>query len=278
MAGFDFLGRLKEEHDAFMHKGEKFMAIGTAYAIHPALGAAVGGYYAGEELRKQAKKDQSNQFVRMREAAERAGFNPLTVLRNTGGQGFIGLPRLSKMAAFSNAMGGMIAYNNQRSIDKYNDELRQLNLASLRADIDNTLANTTYTGILSQQAQIPEEDPYAGYKDFIPVKVGKNLQYLQIDVAKRLRILPNTPVTAGELEEIKGEIQGGFEAAVGSNIGTEVLRNAPFTGTANIKVEKLPPLANSNFDNFLDGLAEQFGLRAGGGVTSGRNKPRVRSE
>jgi hypothetical protein len=125
---------------------------------------------------------------------------------------------------------------------------------------------------------MPAEDPYAGYKDFIPVKVGKNLQYLQIDVAKRLRILPNTPVTAGDLEEIKGEIQGGFEAAVGSKIGTEVLLNAPFTGTSNIiKVEKLPPLGQSNFDKFLDNLGEQFGFRSSSGVKSGRNKPRVRN-
>jgi hypothetical protein len=136
----------------FHKKSEPVRVTLGAFMINPALGSATASYYAGEEQRNQAKKDQDNQFVRMRNAAQRAGFNPLTVLRNTGGQGFLGLPTLSKMAAFGNAIGGMFDYYKQQPIDKYNKQVRDLTLKSMNADIANTLANTRYTGILSKQA------------------------------------------------------------------------------------------------------------------------------
>ena len=91
--------------------------------------AAIGGllsYKAAKEQRKQAIADQDNQYVRMRNAAQRAGFNPLTVLRATGGQGFTGLPVISKAAAFGNAAAGIFDAVRQEPIDKYNEEIRDL--------------------------------------------------------------------------------------------------------------------------------------------------------
>ena len=121
-------------------------------AIASAVVGSLFSYKAAQQQRNQAIKDQDNQFVRMRNAAQRAGFNPLTVLRNTGGQGFTGLPTISKAAAFGNAAAGIFDAYRQAPIDKYNKQVRDLTLKSMKADIGNTLANTRYTGILSKQA------------------------------------------------------------------------------------------------------------------------------
>lgn len=98
----------------------------------------VGGllsYQSAKQQRKQAIADQDQQFVRMRNAAERAGFNPLTVLRATGGQGFTGLPTISKAAAFGNAAAGIFDAVRQSPIDKYNEEIRELEKQQRKADL-----------------------------------------------------------------------------------------------------------------------------------------------
>jgi hypothetical protein len=103
--------------------------------------AAVSGllsYRAAQEQRKQAIADQDNQYVRMRNAAQRAGFNPLTVLRATGGQGFTGLPVISKAAAFGNMATGIFDAVRQAPIDKYNKQVRELELEQRRAEIKIT--------------------------------------------------------------------------------------------------------------------------------------------
>jgi hypothetical protein len=100
--------------------------------------AAIGGllsYKAAQQQRKQAIADQDNQYVRMRNAAQRAGFNPLTVMRATGGQGFTGLPVISKAAAFGNAAAGIFDAVRQAPIDKYNKQVRELELEQRRADV-----------------------------------------------------------------------------------------------------------------------------------------------
>jgi hypothetical protein len=89
-----------------------------------------------QELRDQIKADQDQQYVRMRNAAERAGFNPLTVLRQTGGRGFE-IPVLSKQA-MQNWAEPLVNFARQQPIDKYNKEVRQLELEQRRADLDVT--------------------------------------------------------------------------------------------------------------------------------------------
>lgn len=121
-------------------------------SIGAALASSVFSYIGAQQQRKQAIKDQDNQFVRMRNAAQRAGFNPLTVMRLTGGQGFTGLPTLSKAAAFGNAVGGIFDALKNAPIEKYQKQVRDLTLKGMKADIANTLANTAYTGIMSKQA------------------------------------------------------------------------------------------------------------------------------
>lgn len=112
--------------------------------MDPATMAAIAGAIAGpvldlvsaKEKRKQAIEDQKNQYVRLREAAERAGFNPLTVLRSTGGAGFTGMPVISKAAAFGNAATGIFDAVRRAPIDKYNQEVRDLEIKQRKADLD----------------------------------------------------------------------------------------------------------------------------------------------
>lgn len=102
-------------------------------------GSVVSGllsYKSAQQQRKQAIADQNNQYVRMRNAAQRAGFNPLTVMRYTGGQGFTGLPTISKAAAFGNAAAGIFAAVKQSPIDKYNKQVRDLEIEQRKADLE----------------------------------------------------------------------------------------------------------------------------------------------
>jgi hypothetical protein len=247
------------------------LSAGAKLSMASSVVSGLSSYAAAKAQRKQAIKDQDQQFVRMRNAAQRAGFNPLTVMRATGGQGFTGLPTISKAAAFGNMATGIFDAVRQSPIDKYNKQVRDLEIKQRQADLDlNPLRGKLMKAQIDSLAG--EVDPYLGYEGFIPVKVGVNEQYLQIDVAKRLGILPNTPVTAGDLEEIKGELQGGVEAAIGSKIGTEVLRNAPILGNdAGIERKELPPLGKDNLDQLLEDLSPIIGVK------KGRNRPRVRS-
>jgi hypothetical protein len=246
-------------------------AAGASATTQAIVGAAAS-YMTAKQQRKQAIKDQDLQFVRMRNAAQRAGFNPLTVMRATGGQGFTGLPVISKAAAFGNLANELFNAAKQAPIDKYNKKVRDLEIKQRKADLELT----PLRGKLMRaqiDSMVGEVDPYLGYEGFIPVKVGVNEQYLQIDVAKRLGILPNTPITAGDLEEIKGELQGGVEAAIGSKIGTEVLRNAPILGNdAGITRTELPPLGKDNLDQLFEDLSPIIGVK------KGRNRPRERNK
>lgn len=240
-------------------------------ALAATAASALLGARAASDQRKQVIADQDNQFVRMRNAATKAGFNPLTVLRSGGAQMFGGVPTFSKagfMQQFvQQGYNAWTTHSDNDPLKEYNQKVRDLTLESMKSNI--ALNKAQVTNLMGKS------DPYSGYEGFIPVKVGVNLQYLQIDVAKRLGILPNTPITAGDLEEIKGEIQGGFESAFGSKIGTEVLLNAPILGnnagieSTQIITTTLPPLGKDNLDQLLEDLKPIIGVK------KGRNRPRL---
>lgn len=221
-----------------------------ASATTQAIVGGVASYAAAKQQRKQAMADQDNQYVRMRNAAQRAGFNPLTVLRNTGGQGFTGLPVISKAAAFGNMAAGIFDAVRQAPIDKYNEEIRDLEKKQREENIKNTISNAAYTGILANQARAANVDPYELYDRYIPVRVGNNVQYLEISVAKRLGIQPNGALMQEDMEAIRGEVRGTIDGVVQTDIADTVLIPAPLTGTAGT-TQKKPPALASNFDLFV---------------------------
>lgn len=110
-------------------------AIATAAA--PSLVSGVLGIFGAKKRRKQARSDQKKQFERLREAAERGGFNPLTALQSTGGAGFGALPSsappLASIDFIRDALSGVAdevtgEAAERRATDRFNRELAELQL------------------------------------------------------------------------------------------------------------------------------------------------------
>lgn len=117
--------------------GSAFGPVGTA--IGAAAGSVIDGNLAKNDARKKANY---NHLEKMRRDAEKAGFNPLTVLRATGGQGFnhgqsAALASSTFWKTFGNSVGQVVNDN-----DPYNKKLKELDLQQAQASLGNTLAST----------------------------------------------------------------------------------------------------------------------------------------
>lgn len=89
--------------------------------VSSVAGPIIGGLFAAsaaKRARKDALDDQSKQFSRLRDAAIRGGFNPLTVLQATGGGGFGNLPSSAPPLASIELLTGAIS----SGIDELNGE------------------------------------------------------------------------------------------------------------------------------------------------------------
>lgn len=119
--------------------------------------AAMDAY---NKQRAAEKADQANKFVDMRNAAQKAGFNPLTVLRSTGGAGFGGtnavMPVMSKqnfLATFAaKATGKYLENKANEPVDAYNRAVRTLDIQQRVNDI--ALSRKT----LATMGKVPEQD------------------------------------------------------------------------------------------------------------------------
>lgn len=148
-----------------------------------------------------AQNERDNHFVNLRKSAERGGFNPLTALRATGGGGYGQyVPLLSRSAVGEgNRAAGQYAASFLRDAAfTYSNQRHEIEL--------NKMNNNAAMERIAASRPPVKPDVYAGYGEYIPVKVGNNIQMLDKDVAKRLNIEPNTRVTQGELSEILGEL------------------------------------------------------------------------
>jgi hypothetical protein len=118
----------------------------TASAIGKAAVGGVVGAVAANIGRKTTKP--SIDLVGMRNDAMKAGFNPLTVMRNGGMSGYM-IPAMSKQSFVGQMLGGAMtnAYDAwaNKDIDRYNGEIRRL-------DIKQRLADLAMTGIMSRKA------------------------------------------------------------------------------------------------------------------------------
>lgn len=208
-----------------------------------------------EKNRATAKADAANKYVDMNAAAEKAGLNPLTVLRATGGTGFgayggygavmrqglvqptISAPILSSSSVATQiglgAVKGFIDYKSNQKANEHYDRLNELDLEQRKLDIK--LGN-------AQLDALATSDPYRKFGDTIPVRVGNNTQQLDVTVARRMGILPNDRITAGDLEEIRGEIHGSIQGAIESDIGGAIIPRTPSGNT---------PVGTPWMDNFV---------------------------
>lgn len=195
-----------------------------------AAGPIVGGLFGWSQQRSaQRAASAGTDFVKLRKNAEAAGFNPLTALMATGGQGFQRSfqPDLSTGAFISDAISrGADTYFNSVQADAEASALRQRDLAR-RVEATKTGVPVASFGYdLTQQRYVPSpvsvsagavSDPVAGqvkprpnpaYADleYIPVRMpnGSNGK-LEKSIARRLDIKPYDVVSAGDFEEIVGE-------------------------------------------------------------------------
>ena len=117
----------------------------------PALqvGAALIGAKASSDAAKASQR--GTDLKKLRKEAEAAGFNPLTVLRATGGQGFNkgssgALASASFWSSFANSTGQIA-----RQFDPMEKRRKQL-------DMINTIANIKYTGALTKEVGKKPDD------------------------------------------------------------------------------------------------------------------------
>lgn len=245
----------------------------TKATVGKALLGTASSLAVGAIQRKQAKKDLAEQrsyeagsLQRMRDAASKAGFNPLTAFRagalsafNTPGR--ILPPGGVAFAAqyLGDAIGEAFDKQANEPIDKYNAEIRRLEILQRQADL--SIARATL-GTIGKNT-----DLYSSYGEYIPVRVGDNLQQLEVSVAKRLGIEPMSRLTAGDMEEIKGDVWGSIDGAVQTDIGDRVLVPAPLIGTPIIQQKTLPKnppaLSRAWFENIFN-QADPNWTRIGG--------------
>ena len=154
-------------------RGAKYtFAAGGAMMGGPS--GARAGYEFGSMFddRKPQARQTGTDLSKLRSDAVANGFNPLTVLRATGGQGFykneIPMGRLSSDAFFN-----------------------------------------TFDAIESKNNFVIENDPYIGYNDTsnkVPVKYLNKEFVIPLSMARHMKVLPNQSLNAGLMAEIFGEV------------------------------------------------------------------------
>ena len=103
---------------------------------------------ASRAANDQALANQGMDLNKLRDSAEEAGFNPLTVLRATGGAGFNTNVALSAPRLSSPSFWGEFTNNYQTTLQN-------------TANLQNTYANTAYTGILSKNSLLQSSNSRA---------------------------------------------------------------------------------------------------------------------
>jgi len=164
----------------------------------------------------------------LRAEAERNGFNPLTVLRATGGQG-----------------------------STYSNEPARLSSGDFWKVFNQKTQTETREPVLQKEQQ---QDKYANFERFIPVKVGNEMKQLDKTVARRLDILPGDTISPGDLEEILGEFHGNVTSAVATEIQKAVMSGGVLGGYGS--AGSIPELSTENFEeNYKSGAIKTSKIR-----------------
>lgn len=128
--------------------------------------AAIGGVVSAAASNIGRKTtNPSIDFQAMRDDAQRAGFNPLTVLRSGGMSGYM-IPAMSKQSFAGQMLGGAMtgAFDMwaNKDIDEYNAEVRRLDIEQRKADLEMTgiMSRNAFTSStpLSQDRALVESD------------------------------------------------------------------------------------------------------------------------
>ncbi len=179
------------------------------------MGAALIGAKASGDAAKASQR--GTDLKKLRKEAEAAGFNPLTVLRATGGQGFNkgssgALASASFWSSFASSAGQIASQfdPHKQMMRRYDAEIAKETLWNMKNEDDR---QEVYLGIAQDRfsldkQQLSNSDPYKGYGKTIPVRYGDGVYDLEITVAKRMGFKPNDLISPGELPDIFGELTG----------------------------------------------------------------------
>lgn len=214
-------------------------AIGSLWGpvgakIGGGLGAFADAESASERARKAnkiaeqqaAKARNFNHLKKLRNDAEEAGFNPLTALRATGGQGFshggsqATLASADFWSSFANSAGQIAVHfdPHEQMMRRYDAEIAKETLWNMKNEDDR---QEVYLGIAQdrlslEKQQLANSDPYKGYGKTIPVRYADGVYDLEITVAKRMGFKPNDLIAPGDLPDLFGELTGEAVGALAS--------------------------------------------------------------
>jgi len=158
------------------------------------LAAATIGALGARKTAKAMQGANDLDLAKLRREAEQNGFNPLTVLRATGGQGSTKGPsgNLASGAFFQTFAQGIPSILEAN----YNKKMKDAQLTNLNASTKSLLSNI-------------QNDPYIGFNDTdnkVPVKYLNKEFEIPLSMARHMKVLPNQSLNAGLMAEIFGEV------------------------------------------------------------------------
>jgi len=189
-----------------------------------AIASAAIGAIGARKTAKAMRGANDLDLGKLRREAEQNGFNPLTVLRATGGQGSTkgasgGLASGAFFQTFAQGIPSIFEAN-------YNKKMKD-------AQYNSAITNTAYTKALTKDLT-NKVDAYAKYDRWIPVRLGNQTKEMDMSVAKRLGILPGDTVSPGDLEEMLGEIHGNLTSGIATEIQEEVIKGGVLSGYGSV--------------------------------------------
>jgi len=214
-----------------------------------AIASAAIGALGARKTAKAMQGANDLDLAKLRREAEQNGFNPLTVLRATGGQGSTKGPsgKLASGAFFQTFAQGIPSIFEAN----YNKKMKAAQLENINASTESMLSNI-------------QNDPYIGFNDTdnkVPVKYLNKEFEIPLSMARHMKVLPNQSLNAGLMAEIFGEVSevtnafslGGQQntfgidfLGFGPNQGKSIFESHPYVIAYN--------KANDLFDDAIDVL------------------------
>lgn len=200
-----------------------------------ALGA-IGALQSAKAAKQQAKSSQTD-LKKLRDDAKAAGFNPLTVLRATGGQGFNkgssgALASATFWGNFANA--GVSALND---FDPYKQKRKDLDLQQAQASLGNTLASTR---LMESQSNSQPQSKYKQEDLFVEI----------VD-------------PTGNLEPFLALNPDLLDASLRESGGAITLMATQYAAQYNVTVEKMERILRNALANRKDNIAAKTPLGTG---------------
>lgn len=180
-----------------------------------ALGTAVGGALSTRQQAKAQAAANTTDLVALRARAKAAGFNPLTVLQATGGQGFAAQPIPSFLSALGSQVGAFAQtyyeLDRQENLDARAGQLAQAQIENLNASTKRLQQPVLQAPAARPKDEIEIYGPLEGQK-WVKMyhAVSGNEFYLREGVLKTLRKTTDQ-WTAEDEEALFGEVVGEFK-------------------------------------------------------------------